>query len=232
VSEASESVEAPIPESKAEKPDRLVFFSDAVAAIALTLLALDLPVPHGSGDNPTDRQLWHNLGAHWHSDFLPFLLTFLVIAAFWNAHRELFRHVDRLGAPSLIPVNFVFLLMIVLLPFVTRVIGEDGDFQVGVVLYATTIVITAVALAVEATIIRRNGLNHPGRERHLSEFVFGMVALAIVFAASIPFGFLIPAFTTWLWLILGIVVRLAGFAIRRIQQARHPEVQRGSHPET
>jgi TMEM175 potassium channel family protein len=218
VREVSGPGEPPGGEVHAEAPDRLVFFSDAVAAIALTLLALELPVPHvpAGWHGSTERALWHDLGDHWHSDFLPFLLSFVVIAAFWNAHRELFRHVDRIDRGGLVPVNFVFLLMIVLLPFVTRVIGADGDHQIGVVLYAVTIVLTALALAVEAVIIRRYQLHHAGTEQQLRGFTAGMLALALIFAASIPFGFLAPAFTTWLWLILAIAFRFVGRLLRHL----------------
>ena len=68
----------------AEKPhglERMIFFSDAVIAIMLTLLALELPVPHV--DSAT--QLWHALAEH-SAEYIAFLISFSVIAATWTAY--------------------------------------------------------------------------------------------------------------------------------------------------
>lgn len=221
MSEASGPVESTAADAEAEadeKPERMVFFSDAVAAIALTLLALDLPVPQGK----TDQQLWRDLGAHWQTDYFPFLLSFAVIAAFWHAHHELFRPVLRLG-PGVVPLNFGFLLMIVALPWVTRVLGEEGDHQVGVVLYAVVLTLIGLVLAGLAVLIRREHLNRPGSDADLVGFTVAMLCLAIVFAGSIPIGFASPEFASWMWLILAVAVRAISRLVRGIRKPSHPE---------
>lgn len=92
-------------EAEAKAADRVVFFSDAVIAIAITLLALALPVPDLKG-TATNGQYWHALTAE-RSDYLTFLISFAVIGNHWVTHRRVFRyvrrvdgHVGRLGAVS------------------------------------------------------------------------------------------------------------------------------------
>src|SRR3954452_23319670 len=71
--------------------ERLVFFSDAVVAIAITLLALELPVPTGD----TNAAVWHSLGDHL-GEYLAFLISFAVIGSHWFGHHQLFRYLGRL----------------------------------------------------------------------------------------------------------------------------------------
>ena len=200
-----ESGEKPPTDLSVVSPERFVFFSDAVAAIALTLLALDLPVPRGS----TNAALWSDLGDHWSTDYFPFLLSFVVIAAFWRAHHEMFRHVTRLGR-GVMPLNFGFLLMIVLLPFVTHVLGESSGFQIGVVLYASVLALTSVLLGQLAALLLRSGLIEPITPvTNLRDLRWAMHSNAVVFAVSIPIGFANPTLALWSWLVLSVAARLA-----------------------
>jgi len=184
--------------------ERFVFFTDAVAAIAMTLLALDLPIPHGS----TNAALWSDFRGHWSNDYFPFLLSFVVIAAFWRTHHAMFRHVSKLG-PGVMPLNFGFLLLIVLLPFVTHVLGEDGSFQIGVVLYAAVVAATSVILGQLAALLLRRRLIEPiTPATDLRKLRWAMHANAVVFALSIPIGFADPTLGIWSWLFLSVAARL------------------------
>ena len=70
--------------------DRLVAFSDAVVAIAITLLALDLPVPAGA----TMSEFLSSLGNNYER-YVAFLISFVVIAAAWRRYHSVFRYIDR-----------------------------------------------------------------------------------------------------------------------------------------
>ncbi|WP_410650723.1 TMEM175 family protein [Amycolatopsis sp. cmx-4-54] len=61
-------------------------------AIAFTLLALDLPIPHGD----TTGAILSSISAHG-KEYIAFALSFVVIAAHWRAHHEIFPYVRRLG---------------------------------------------------------------------------------------------------------------------------------------
>src|SRR5262249_10189800 len=69
--------------------ERLIFSSDAVIAIAMTLLALELPVPKGR----TDAEVWRSFAEKLHGEYLTFIISFAVIGAFWVAHHQLFRKI-------------------------------------------------------------------------------------------------------------------------------------------
>jgi uncharacterized membrane protein len=199
-----ESGKGPPTDTSEIPSDRFVFFTDAVAAIAMTLLALDLPIPHGS----TNAALWSDFRDHWSSDYFPLLLSFVVIAAFWRTHHAMFRHVTKLG-PGVMPLNFAFLLMIVLLPFVTKVLGEDGSFQIGVVLYASVVAATSVLLGQLAALLLRRGLIEPlNPSTSLTSLRWAMHSNALVFALSIPIGFVSPRLGIWSWLVLSVIAHL------------------------
>jgi Endosomal/lysosomal potassium channel TMEM175 len=70
--------------------ERLMFFSDAVIAIALTLLALDLPVPGGIENATVSIPAMVNDARQHLDDYLAFLISFLVIAAHWRLHHRVF----------------------------------------------------------------------------------------------------------------------------------------------
>ena len=73
--------------------ERLVFFSDAVFAIAITLLALDIRLPI-EAVHLSDLQLFNSLVDIW-PKYLSFLISFLVIGNFWIAHHRRYRYISR-----------------------------------------------------------------------------------------------------------------------------------------
>ena len=81
----------PEPEKhEARAVDRLIFFSDAVTAIAITLLAIDLRVPEGA----TASAFWSSARQN-DGQYLVFLVSFIAIAAAWSDHHDAFRHIRR-----------------------------------------------------------------------------------------------------------------------------------------
>jgi uncharacterized membrane protein len=107
-------------ESGAQAAERLTFFSDAVVAIAITLLAIDLPVPEGSSFSAFWLSVRHDDG-----HYLAFLISFAVIAAAWFDHHDLFRYVRATDA-RLRVLNMWWLLSIVLNPFATKLLTVSG----------------------------------------------------------------------------------------------------------
>lgn len=96
--------------------DRLLFFSDAVVAIAITLLALALPVPSGETAGDLLRSARHQ-----DSHYLAFVISFTVIAAAWSQHHHVLRYAER-SDPHLRTLNMLWLLTIVLNPFATNLL--------------------------------------------------------------------------------------------------------------
>lgn len=112
--------------------ERLVFFCDAVAAIAITLLALNLKVDH-VGPAFTFRDVANS----WHS-FAAFFLSFSIIAVFWINHHRFFVYIKAIDA-RLVTYNICWLLFIVLLPFTTSLISSDFFNKPAIFLYSINV---------------------------------------------------------------------------------------------
>jgi uncharacterized membrane protein len=161
--------------------ERLVFFSDAVVAIAITLLALGLPVPHGA----SPHALFTSLGAH-RDAYLAFLISFAVIANHWRSHHRLYRNVVRLDS-RIISLNMFWLLLIVITPVATRLIAGNGAFGARFAIYAVIQVLTILAFQAMSTHIRGSHLlsaGSPTPTTRVDEAAY--LAVAATFAVSIP----------------------------------------------
>ena len=123
--------------------DRIVFFSDAVFAIAITLLVLDIHVPE-IPERLVDEQLPGRLLALW-PKYLSYVLSFVVILMYWMAHHITFRAIKRYDR-TLIWLNSLFLMCIAFLPFPTSLIGEYGDNQLAVAIYAASVAVARLLL--------------------------------------------------------------------------------------
>lgn len=119
---------------KKELPyERILFFSDAIVAIAITLLALDLKL-----DIPEGEKLrFIDLVKPWHQ-YLAFTLSFINIAGFWNTHHQLFIYIKKMDG-RLKWYNISWLFYIVTLPFATSVLSTHFNQSAAVFLYALNI---------------------------------------------------------------------------------------------
>ena len=201
------------PQVEASAAERVVFFSDAVVAIAITLLALALPVP-GGFHGMTNGQLLHALHRHW-PDYLAFLISFLVIGNHWVVHRQIFRYVSRINRKVTVP-NMGWLLMMILTPFATRVLSGSGAFGVRFTLYALIQVIASACLLLMSREIARGGLLRPGAPESASHPDHAAsLAVIIAFLVSIPVAFV----TGWAFALWGTVPLLAR-VLRRLPVIR------------
>ena len=126
-------------ESKSQL-ERIVFFSDAVIAIAMTLLIIEIKAPHitSHSDEETSRSLNELF-----PKFIAFFVSFFVIAAYWKVHHYLFGFVNRY-TDKLIWLNILFLLSIVLMPFSTAFYSENFQLSIPYVVYCVNILLTGL----------------------------------------------------------------------------------------
>jgi uncharacterized membrane protein len=186
--------------------DRLVAFSDAVVAIAITLLALDLPVPVGA----TMKSFLHSVG-HNTEHYIAFLISFVVIAAAWRRYHGVFRYIARVD-PWVRNYNLIWLLVIVLTPFATRLLTAPGHSSVGpnalqFGFYALLQVVSSAALLLTVHHVAAYDLQAPDTpplaETHSDWESYGVM---LGFGLSIPLFFV----TTNAWVIWIIVPLLVG----------------------
>jgi uncharacterized membrane protein len=183
--------------------ERLVFFSDAVFAIAITLLVLDLKPPAGAFNS---RALTSMIPS-----FEGFGISFFVIAVYWLAHHELFgtlRREDR----TLRVMNLAFLASIAFLPFPTSVIALYTATTAPVIFYALSV--AAVGLLQTGLIIvaRRPGLLRAGESaagtRH--GVVRSLVA-PVVFLISAGVAVRAPHAATYMWILIWPAIKVVDF---------------------
>jgi uncharacterized membrane protein len=196
-------------ETRGRGYDRLVNFSDAVVAIAITLLILPM-VDSVSGEaTGSARRLLEDNG----SRLFAFVLSFAVIATFWLAHHRVFEAIDGYTGP-LLWTNMAWLLSIVFLPFPTEMLGVHGtDDAVVRFLYIGTVLVTSAALvAVEVVVTKTPAIwtdPHGVNVDLVSGFTnLGALAVALIVGVAVP--------TIGMWaLLLRLAEPLITGAVRR-----------------
>jgi uncharacterized membrane protein len=128
----------------ASETGRIEAFSDGVFAIAITLLVLDVHVPL-RGDL-SNQSLWSALGDRW-TNYLSFLMSFLIVAVVWANHRTMFIFIRR-ADHALVVLNTLLLLNVVTLPFCAALLGEYIDVprerQTALIIYTGALVVGGI----------------------------------------------------------------------------------------
>jgi uncharacterized membrane protein len=168
------------------EPDRLVLFTDAVVAIAVTLLILPLvdavTASKAAGDDPV-----HVITDH-QAEIYSFLLSFVVIARFWLAHHRVFEHV-RAYNTRLIQLNMLWLLTVVVLPFPTEIVGAYNSSRFTASLYIGTILALSICQTALTLLIR----NHEELEQADNPVTAGELAGSITVTALLALAFALAA---------------------------------------
>ncbi len=157
--------------AEAKETGRVEAFSDGVFAIAITLLVLELKVPHLPDGGP-DGALGRALLAEWPS-YVALVTSFFTILVMWTNHHRVFELVHRVNAPFLY-ANGLLLLVVTVVPFPTAVLAEYFEkpgARIAAAAYAGTFVFCGVAFQLLwRTAIAGRTLLKPGySERRVQE---------------------------------------------------------------
>ena len=120
-----------------------MFFSDAVFAIAITVLVLDIRLPDGA-DTANDRQLLGLLVGLWHQ-YLAYGISFWVIGLYWISHHRKFLFIKRFDQ-LLLSLNLLLLMVIALIPFPTAVLSRNGNLT-ATIFYALVMALAGLILS-------------------------------------------------------------------------------------
>ena len=175
--------------------DRMIAFTDAAVAIALTLLVLPLvdivPEAAKTGE-PASAVITNNL-----APIGSFLLSFAVIARYWSVHHRLFGYDHRLTR-ALVTLNLLWVLTIAALPFPTEMIASFDTRVFVVPFYLAVLLVCSTTLTAMTIIMRRTAVRERNDDGVPESFVVGslastttiVIALIVVLAApSIgPYG--------------------------------------------
>jgi uncharacterized membrane protein len=107
---------------------RVEAYTDAVFAIAATLLVLDLTTT-ALGEVDSDAELWAALGSIW-ENAVSFVVSFALLSLLWVIHLKQFRDIARIDG-VLLWINNARLLFIVLIPFTTSLVSEYSQYYAG-----------------------------------------------------------------------------------------------------
>jgi len=130
------------------KAERLCAFTDGVVAIAITIMVLELPIPHGT-DLVSVKPVLPLFGAY--------VLAFVNVGIFWTNHHHMLQAVKHVDGPVLW-ANNLLLFWLTLIPFVIRWIGEKGITALPAAAYGGVLLMSAVSyLVLERALIRAEG---------------------------------------------------------------------------
>jgi uncharacterized membrane protein len=128
--------------------ERLNAFSDGVLAIIITIMVLELKVPHGAD--------WNVLAALW-PVFVSYVLSFVFVGIYWNNHHHLMHASHGINA-SVMWANMHLLFWLSLIPFATGWMGENHFAPLPVAVYGAALLMPGVAyLVLQLCIVRANG---------------------------------------------------------------------------
>lgn len=159
--------------------NRLEAFSDGVIAIIITIMVLELKVPHGA-DWASLRPLL--------PIFLSYVLSFIYVGIYWNNHHHLLKACPRVNG-SIMWANLHLLFWLSLFPFVTGWMGENHFTPLPLALYGTVLLLAAIAYFILQTLIVKEA---GGRDSRLAQSLGkdwkGKIS-PVLYLAAIPVAF-------------------------------------------
>jgi uncharacterized membrane protein len=171
---------------------RLEAFSDGVIAVIITIMVLEMKVPHGEGFAALAP-----LGPV----FTAYVLSFVYVAIYWNNHHHLMHAVERING-SVLWANMHLLFWLSLVPFVTGWMSENRFAPVAVALYGAVLLLCGLAFV----LLTRCLVTIHGRDSTIATSLRGDFkgkASVAVYAVAIPL-----AFVRW-WLAFALYVAVA-----------------------
>jgi len=171
---------------------RLEAFSDGVIAIIITIMVLELKVPHGGVDVASLGPLV--------PVFLSYVLSFIFVGIYWSNHHHLLQTAQNVDGRTLW-ANLHLLFWLSLIPFVTGWMGENHFAPWPVALYGAVLLFAGIAYF----ILTRALITRHGRDSALAKAVgkdFKGKVSVVIYAAAIPLSFI----NSWLACALYVLV--------------------------
>jgi uncharacterized membrane protein len=183
--------------------DRVLAFSDAVFAIAITLLTLELQLPPGLQGSAFTTELRHllpSLGAY--------ALSYIILGQLWLTHHRIFSVIARVDRP-LLTANLAFLGLIALMPFPVHLLADYHDRPLAVAVYALTFILAMLLQGwlwrYVTTPERRHLLKEPVPDEVRQGFTRTISGTLLAFGAAVPLVMWVPRFAAVLWAVMVLV---------------------------
>jgi uncharacterized membrane protein len=185
---------------------RLEAFSDGVIAIIITIMVLELKVPHGA-DLSTLRPLA--------PVFLSYVLSFVYIGIYWNNHHHMLQVVKGGVSGPILWANLHLLFWLSIIPFATAWMGENHWSRAPVAIYGLVLLLCALAY----TILSRVLIRHEGPESMLAAAfgrdVKGWASLAFYATAIAAAAFASPVISLAIYVLAALIWVIPDLRIER-----------------
>lgn len=189
---------------------RIEAFSDGVFAIVVTLLVLELRVPH-LPENFTSTDALNEL-LHLSPKFISFALSFLVIAIFWVNHHQMFHSLEKTDR-AFLWYNNLLLFTLSFVPFPTAFIGEYPTSMIPVMLYGFAMLAAALSFNIMLQHAVRAGLFYPSHSQEsLRQSIKRGMLGPVIYLISIVAAFI----TVYISLAIFIIVPVFYFIPQKI----------------
>jgi len=185
------------PSKKEFQLERIILFTDAVFAIAITLLVIDIKVPDITGMSISDESFWIKF-----QPTIPklasFLFSFAMIAMYWAKHHQLFGYVTK-HSSRLIFLNFLFVLGIVIIPYTTAVYSEYSEKEYAFLLLPFLFYTLNIVLCSLSLYFMWNYIGNPKND--IAEYDFDKQFLKVVKGRMLilPFAFVGSFLISWIF---------------------------------
>jgi uncharacterized membrane protein len=173
---------------------RLEAFSDGVIAVIITIMVLELKVPHGADAAALAPLL---------PTFLTYVLSFVYVAIYWNNHHNMFHAVERVGGASLW-ANMHLLFWLSLIPFVTGWMDENHFAPTTVALYGAVLLASGLSYQILTTVLRSHHAHDSMLARALGTDRKGKVSL-LLYASALPLAYVHVAISLALYTAVALI---------------------------
>jgi uncharacterized membrane protein len=175
--------------------ERVVFFSDAVFAIVITLLVLEIKVPHLTNWNEATL---NDALVHLLPKFFGFICSFFIVGLMWFEHHRIFRYIERFDS-GLIWRNLVFLLFISFIPFPTALFSEYVFSKVAFLMYVAVFGMAALSkLWIWNHAVKNDLVNSDADPQIEQRIARRSLAVPLSCLVCIGLGFFLPNFLAFL----------------------------------
>jgi uncharacterized membrane protein len=191
--------------------DRLILFTDAVFAIAITLLIIEVKVPEEVHHAGSGYEIWKALGGI-ALKLVGFVSSFLLIGIYWMVHHRIFRYVINYNS-RLIWLNLFLLMFIVFLPFTTALAFETfaGDVDVSFIIYAANHMLISLCF-----MFMWKYISNPARKlsagltdkKYIRYNYWRSLSVMMVFSMTIIFCFIMPPIGRFMPMLCAIAIPL------------------------
>ena len=173
---------------------RLEAFSDGMIAIFITIMVLELKVPHGAD--------WASV-RHLLPAFMSYVLSYIFLGIYWNNHHHLLHAAEKING-RVLWANLHLLFWLSLIPFTTGWMGENHLAPLPTSVYGVVLLLSAIAYTILQNTIIAAGGDHSKLKMAVGSDRKGKVSL-LCYTAAIPLAFVRPWIATVLYVIVALI---------------------------